>query len=94
MLFYGTTRRRMDVPLDNDLREETTATADRLRELIAIGETPTVQIEAKCKSCSLVNECLPKVTGGRGAAEFLQKQLDRHLAASAPETDSDDRQTL
>jgi len=80
VLYYGRTRRRKDVPLDEELRTKTIAAARELRAMIESGATPPAEAGEECKSCSLVDECLPKATGGRSAAAFLQRELDRHLA--------------
>lgn len=62
-LFYGKTRRRLDVIFDADLRRETEETAKRLHELIESGVTPKPVYTRKCKSCSLVELCLPERAG-------------------------------
>jgi CRISPR-associated exonuclease Cas4 len=59
-LFYGRTRRRLDVAFDNDLRRETEETARKVHELIASGITPPPVYEKRCERCSLIEECLPK----------------------------------
>jgi len=59
-LFYGRTRRRLDVAFDNDLRCETEETARKAHELIASGITPPPVYEKRCERCSLIGECLPK----------------------------------
>ena len=60
-LFYGKTRRRQEVVLDKDLRMETEETAKKVHELIKNGVTPQPEFSKKCKSCSLVQVCMPKV---------------------------------
>ncbi len=77
VLFYGRTRRRTEVKLDDPLREKTITAARELREMIVSEVTPPAESGEKCKSCSLVNECLPKVTGGRSAAAWLERQLEK-----------------
>ncbi len=62
-LFYGETRRRQDVAFDTALRKQTEDAAERLHELIASGITPKPVYTKKCKSCSLVQICLPKKAG-------------------------------
>jgi len=59
-LFYGRTRRRLDVAFDNDLRCETEETARKAHELIASEITPPPVYEKRCERCSLIGECLPK----------------------------------
>lgn len=64
-LFYGRTRRRLNVIFEEGLRLKTKETARQLHEFIAAGKTPPPVYSPRCKSCSLVNECLPKVLGKR-----------------------------
>lgn len=61
-LFYGQTRRREDVVFDEKLRRETEDAARKVHELIESGITPKAVYSAKCKKCSLVELCLPKVS--------------------------------
>jgi len=73
-LFYGKNRRRQVVTLDNDLREETAETADRLHRLVNSGVTPPAVYEKKCDSCSLLEVCLPKTASGkRSVAKYLSE---------------------
>lgn len=60
-IFYGRTRHRLDVQFDGPLREETEATARQAHDLIRSGNTPRPVYTKKCKSCSLMNQCLPHV---------------------------------
>jgi len=62
-LFYGQTRRRLDVVFDEGLRALTRRTAARLHELIASGVTPRAVKEKKCEACSLKEVCLPEAMG-------------------------------
>ncbi|MBI2918920.1 MAG: CRISPR-associated protein Cas4 [Chloroflexi bacterium] len=75
--FYGEPRRRSDVVLDQGLRQETEALVARLHELTRAGATPPAQYAKKCNSCSLVDLCLPRATGGQRSA---QRYLARAIA--------------
>lgn len=73
-LFYGQTRHRHDVKFDSALRKETEDAAKRLHELIESGITPKAEYSAKCKKCSLVELCLPKIS--RKASNYLLKVME------------------
>jgi len=76
-LFYGRTRRRLDVEFDEALRQETRETARLSRELIAAGKTPKPVYQKRCESCSLMGECLPKtIQKKRSVANYLRRMLD------------------
>ncbi|MGD0230742.1 MAG: CRISPR-associated protein Cas4 [Syntrophorhabdales bacterium] len=59
-LFYGRTRRRLDVSFGESLRRETEDAAERAHRLISSGVTPPPVYGKRCDSCSLIGECLPK----------------------------------
>lgn len=76
-LYYGKPHRRYEVSFDNSLRDETEQLIERLHELTNIGETPQVGYEKKCRNCSLVEHCMPKVTGShRSAYDYLNKTIE------------------
>jgi len=80
-LFYGRTRRRLDVAFDERLRHLTEDTARRLHELVASGRTPTAVREPKCEHCSLLEVCLPGAMGPRhSAARYLSRALEASAA--------------
>ncbi len=60
-LFYGQPKRRTDVLFSEDLRLLTVRTAARLHELVSRGITPPAIYEKKCDSCSLIEQCQPKL---------------------------------
>lgn len=79
-LFYGKTRRRLDVLFDNVLRSETRETAKHLRVFIEAGKTPVPVYTAKCKACSFIEDCLPKaVSKNISAREYLNKEIGEIL---------------
>jgi CRISPR-associated exonuclease Cas4 len=62
-LFYGRPRRRQEVEFTESLRQQTRETAGKLHELLRSGRTPAAAYEKKCESCSLLERCLPRITG-------------------------------
>lgn len=60
-LYYGKTRHRLNVTFDRALREETEKAAGRARELIQEEMTPKAVYTKKCKSCSLLDQCMPRL---------------------------------
>lgn len=77
-LFYGSTRRRVDVEFTPALRATVEQAATRLRRLIESGRTPPAVYErGKCDRCSLADVCLPRVAAsGRRARRYLESLLD------------------
>jgi len=76
-LFYGETRRRLEVPLDATLRELTAALASNIRAMIASADTPRpVYEKRKCGACSLHDICRPKpLARARSAADWLAARI-------------------
>jgi CRISPR-associated exonuclease Cas4 len=76
-IFYGRTRRRLDVSFDETLRRETEDAAEKAHQLISSGVTPPPVYDKRCKSCSLIGECLPKITGRKSLVKsYLKRMID------------------
>ncbi|MBI4962191.1 MAG: CRISPR-associated protein Cas4 [Desulfomonile tiedjei] len=76
-LFYGKTKRRLEISFDEKLRTETEVAAQDLHRLVDSRSTPKAKYQKKCRECSLLAVCMPKVTGvQRNVAAYLQKALN------------------
>lgn len=76
-IFYGKTRHRLDVTFDEQLRKETEDMARRLHDFIRAGITPKPQYSKKCQSCSLLDICVPRASGGKSAVrDYLKEMLE------------------
>ncbi len=62
-LWYGKTRHRLAVVFDEELRAKTLTTIDSVRTMLQSGQTPLPIYDKRCKACSLVDICEPKVFG-------------------------------
>ena len=60
-LYYINSRRRLTIPITGDLREATVKAARRFHEIYRMGVLPPPKFDARCKSCSLNQICLPAV---------------------------------
>lgn len=78
VLFYGETRRRLEVPFDDTLRQLTSDVAKAARAMIAAGATPPpVYDRTKCRACSLADLCRPKAfEKTRDVVTWLSRQID------------------
>jgi len=77
VLFYGRTRRRCDVSIDDRLRHETESLVERLHDLTRAQATPPPVYGKQCKNCSLLSFCLPRTAGRRSARGYLQELHER-----------------
>ncbi len=78
-IFYVKPRRRLEVAFDAPLRAETEKTAERLHELTREGKTPKAKYGKRCRSCSLLELCMPKAVSRR-------MKVEEYLAEALSET--------
>jgi CRISPR-associated exonuclease Cas4 len=77
-IFYGKTRRRLDVLFDDDLRDKTIKTARDLHEMISSGITPPPKYAKKCDTCSFISLCLPKaIEKKRTVSSWLKRMIQK-----------------
>ncbi len=78
LIFYGKTRRRKQIKLDDTLREITQNIIRDTATIFLTGETPTAQYcEHKCPNCSLIDLCMPHAMRlKRGAKSWFENQLN------------------
>ncbi len=75
-IFYGRTRRRLNVSFEDSLRKETEEAAKKAHDLIASGITPPPIYGKRCESCSLMERCLPKtIQKRRSVKTYLARIL-------------------
>lgn len=74
-LFYGETKRRLNVILDKGLRERVKTIAKEMHELYDKRYTPKVKVSKKCKSCSLAEICMPKLCKNPSVTYYIEKNL-------------------
>jgi len=72
-LFYGRPRRRKSVFFTPELRQLTCDAAERAHRLISSGTVPPPKPGPYCRSCSLVEVCMPELVGKRSAKRFLSR---------------------
>ena len=73
-LYYGKTRSREQVALTPELRQSVVACIEEMHRLYARGYVPQVKREAKCRACSLVDLCLPKVQS-QSVARYMSEMM-------------------
>lgn len=61
-IYYGKPRRRQEIEFNGQLRAETETLAFKLHAMANAGVTPAAVYTKACESCSLINQCLPKIT--------------------------------
>jgi CRISPR-associated exonuclease Cas4 len=74
-LFYGRTRRRQRVDFDEALKQRVAELAEGMHDLFQRGVTPPAEYSPACKSCSLVEICLPRLNSRRPVRDYLSDAL-------------------
>ena len=74
-MFYGRTRRRQRVAFDEDLRKRVAELASEMHQLFDEGVTPLAEQTKACKSCSLVEICLPHMSERRSVRRYFDDAL-------------------
>lgn len=59
-LYYGETRHREVVEFDGNLRTLVEELCEHMHQLFGEGRTPLPEYKSHCRSCSLIDICLPK----------------------------------
>jgi CRISPR-associated exonuclease Cas4 len=75
-LFYGEPRRRVEVELRADLREEVRQMAAEMHAYFGRGYTPRVKTSKACRSCSLADDCLPRLQTRTSASVYIRQQIN------------------
>lgn len=61
-LFYGETRRRETVAIDETLRNHIIEMSSRMHGLFEHRITPKAAVGVRCKRCSLLDACVPELS--------------------------------
>ena len=75
-LYYGKTRRRHTVILDQILRDKTASMIYEMHQLYNRQHTPKVRRTKLCNACSLKDICLPVLNKERSVAEYVARTLN------------------
>ncbi len=74
-MFYGRPRRRVEIPLVDELRQEVFDLVNEMHKLFASGQTPVATRTAACRSCSLVDLCVPQLNEGKKVEMYVRSVL-------------------
>lgn len=74
-IFYGETRHREIVCIDSELRELTTKCAEEMHRIFTSGNIPKTHKSKQCKSCSLIDICMPEIEKCSNVTTYLKSKL-------------------
>ena len=76
-LFYGQTKHRVEVELNEELRQLVKSIAKEMHAYFRRGYTPRVKQKKACRSCSLADLCLPGLQEkSLSASEYIRRQIE------------------
>lgn len=70
-LFYGETRHRLTVQIDERLRNETRCIAEQMHKAFTSFEPIMPVKKTACRSCSLKDQCMPTIVGTKSVRNYL-----------------------
>lgn len=74
-LFYGETKRRMEILFDKALRQSVISSFQKMHELFDRKYTPKVKTTKQCQSCSLNEICLPTLNKKTSVKTYINHRL-------------------
>jgi CRISPR-associated exonuclease Cas4 len=79
-LFYGETKHREQILIDEKLRLHTVELASRMHQFVHEGITPKATKGKRCTQCSLVEQCQPNLTlRHRSVATYLKQMCHEEV---------------
>lgn len=75
-MYYGETRHRVVVQLDQDLRDQVRSSLTEMHELYKKRYTPKVKPSKACNACSLKDLCLPKLMRAKRVSDYLTSAME------------------
>lgn len=79
-IYYGEIRNREIVEFTDELRNEVVQLANGMHEVFANKQLPKANKQACCKSCSIKDICLPKLSEKKSASDYLKIHLYEETA--------------
>ena len=75
--YYGEIRHRIKIEITGELRAFVSEITAEMHSYFERGYTPRVKPSKACKSCSLIDICMPEVQGKlMPASKYIQMQID------------------
>ena len=78
-LYYGEIRRRIEVWLDEKIRQQVRDTFEEMHHYYERRYTPKVKRTKACNACSLKELCLPKLMRAKSVKAYIQERLEESV---------------
>ncbi len=74
-IYHHTSRRRREVTITPELRQQVEETTVAIRTMLALGKLPPPVNDARCKECSLIEICQPQAMAAKDGQRALAANL-------------------
>lgn len=74
-IYYASSKRRREVPVTAELRDQVRSTIEAVRKMIASGKLPPPVNDKRCRECSLKEICQPEALSSRARLDALSEAL-------------------
>ncbi len=78
-IYYGETRHRLKITIDDTLREKVTSLFNEMHAMYNRRYTPKVKPSKSCNACSLRDICIPKLCKNKSAKDYITKNLKEEV---------------
>ncbi|NLO48321.1 MAG: CRISPR-associated protein Cas4 [Clostridiales bacterium] len=75
-IYYGETRKRMIIPITDELRNEVRAAVYEMHEILKRGHTPRVKPQKACRNCSIREICNPSIMSRGSVRDYIKEVLN------------------
>ena len=75
-IFHAASKRRREVVFDKNLRNETIAVIEAVREILETEIIPAAEFKPRCNGCSLYGTCLPKLSDSSERTKALENRVE------------------
>lgn len=74
-LYYGETRHRTEVPIDDAIRRELAEITEEMHKYYSRMYTPKVKTSKRCNACSLKEICMPVLCRDKSARLYIKSRV-------------------
>lgn len=79
-LYYFKIKRRIRIPITDELRKETKNLSEQFHSLVNAGNTPHAEYTRKCESCSFVESCFPDSVGrNKSVDNYIKRRIQSEI---------------
>lgn len=74
-IFFAKSKHRFEIQCHQTLRLLVEKTTQNVRELLQSGTTPLPEYGRKCRGCSMLEFCLPRVIGRKNTEDYVRRMI-------------------